>query len=115
MSLSTRPVIVGLIIYSNCCLLQWTKTWRRVGAMSWKARCAVGPQWATCRAVGETVCPPNIAVSPLPQGLLWDCWVLMDALEQEAQRWPEQAKQPGHIQSGMAAAAGSAQAGVGVD
>lgn len=26
MSLFTRPVTVGLIIYSNCCLLQWSKT-----------------------------------------------------------------------------------------
>lgn len=64
MSLSTRPVIVGLIIYGNCCLLQWTKTWRRVGAASWEARCAVGPQWAHARLWVRPYCPPNIPVSP---------------------------------------------------
>lgn len=115
MSLSPRPVILGLIIYGNCCLLQWTKTWRRVGAASWEAGCAVGMQWAHVGLwvrpyVSQTsLCPPPMRSHVGPLG------PAMDVLEQEAYGWPEQAEQTGHIQNGMAAAAGSAQAGVRVD
>lgn len=115
MSLSTRPDIVGLIIYGNCCLLQWTKTWRRVGAASWEARCAVGPQWAHARLWVRPYVPQTSLCPPPTRSRVGLLGPVMDALEQEAQGWLEQAKQPGHVQSGIAAAAGSAQAGVGVD
>lgn len=55
MSLFTRPVIVGLIIYSNCCLLQQSKMCKGgyciSGAQGWWVRA-----WLWVGAGGDTGC-----------------------------------------------------------